>query len=158
MLGLALNDPSSSVRAAAVEAVAGARSASVRSVLSEALQDRSYFVVAAAVESMARTFPGEAMDAFKPILGLRSWHSVVERALLAAASNLGGPIAYDYAVSLLGPTESESVRSSALSALGRLASADEETRSKVLALARAHQEDVHELVRASAERVLDTLQ
>jgi aminopeptidase N len=158
MLGLALNDPSSSVRAAAVEAIAGARSASVRSVLSEALQDRSYFVVAAAVESMARTFPGEAMDAFKPILGLRSWHSVVERALLAAASNLGGPIAYDYAVSLLGPTESESVRSSALSALGRLASVDEVTRSKVVALARAHQEDVHDLVRASAERVLDTLQ
>lgn len=127
----AREDEAPAVRRAALRALFGAEVPEAPpAALAEALEDASYLTIAEAVRLFAEHYPARAWAAYQPVLALRSWQGVVERALALAIARhrLGGLEGARTLARLAEPMNTDAVRTAAAEGLLTLARRDDEIR------------------------------
>jgi hypothetical protein len=155
LLGAASGDASSRVRNAALQAMRKAEAdAQHEAVLRDALRDRSYVVTATAVSEYARRYPERAMDAFQHLIGLDTWQSTVERALIGALPPLEDTRAFDYLLTRTAAHRPSIERAAAVRALPAAVGADSDRNDRASEVVHRALEDVNVNVRAAAVSAL----
>jgi HEAT repeat protein len=132
LIALAKDDADPGVRAGALDALSGQDDPDYLAALTIALSDRSYAVIAQAIELMEHNFPKEAAAAFNPLQELTSWDYVVERALIEAYGRMGIAEGVGYLNERLAPAQAVEVRVVAVEALTSIAEKRPEIRDLVL--------------------------
>ncbi|HYZ16748.1 MAG TPA: M1 family aminopeptidase [Candidatus Acidoferrum sp.] len=154
-----VSHPHPKVRRAVADALGAWRERSVADALLGLRDDVSYFVVAAALQSLGKTRDPRAFDALVDGVLTPSWNETIAAGALRGLAELADERALRVLIDALSPERPEPMRRAAVGAIARLASLVESTRREAVdAIDRALRDRAY-LVRvaayAAAERLND---
>jgi aminopeptidase N len=123
------SDPHPKVRRAVAAALGNYRTPqAATALLALAAADASYFVVAAALESLGKTRDARAFDALRDALGTTSWTDTIASGAARGLAELGDPRGVAALVAATAHARNDGLRVAALAALGRAARTSPESR------------------------------
>jgi aminopeptidase N len=149
--------PHPKVRRAIADALGAWREALVADALLGLRDDRSYFVVGAALASLGRTRDPRAFDALVAGLATPSWNETIAAGAARGLGALADPRALDVLVSALAPQRPEALRRAAVGALAELGRLVESTRTAAVEAIERVLDDRAYLVRMSAYAAAEKL-
>ena len=152
-----IDHPHPKVRRAIVTALGQYRGPDVAGALLRLTQDRSYFVSAAAYESLGKTRDARAFDALVAGLATTSWLSTTSSGALRGLAELADPRAVPYLIEATGLPHAEPHRRAAIKALARAGALNESERTRVVDALAPHFDDPAYFIRYSAIAAAETL-
>ena len=145
------------VRRAIATALGQYRGTDVADAVLRLTEDQSYFVSAAAYESLGRSRDARAFDALVRGLAVPSWLSTTSSGALRGLAELADPRAVSHLIEASGLAYPEPHRRAAIKALARAGALNESERTRVVDALAPHFDDPTYFIRYSAIAAAETL-